>query len=233
MTKQKTFLNWSSGKDCAFALYQLLQEERTSVEKLFTTVSKSTGRIGMHGLRETLLRQQAQAIGLDLEVAYLPENNSLDSYNQVMHNAMQNLIKEGYSHAAFGDIFLEDLRMYREEQLSKVGLKGLFPLWKNNTKEQLNQFVAASFKSVVVAASGEYFDKTFPGTKIDEYFLDKLPIGVDPCGENGEFHTFCYDGPIFANEVKFKFGERKTSTYPAPKGGEISKFHFIDLIPIS
>ena len=233
MNNRKTFLNWSSGKDCAFTLYQLHQEENTSVEKLFTTVSKSTGRIGMHGLRETLLRQQARAIGLDLEVAYLPENNDLESYNRVMHHAMQKLILEGFTHAAFGDIFLEDLRKYREEQLSKVGLIGRFPLWKKDTKEQLIEFVKAGFKSIVVAASGEYFDKDFPGTKIDEYFLDKLPNGVDPCGENGEFHTFCYDGPIFDQEVKFKLGERKTNTYPAPKGGDISVFHFIDLIPIS
>lgn len=232
MEKLKTFLNWSSGKDCSMALQLLLDRSEVQVDQLFTTVSSANQRIGMHGLHESLLKQQANAIGLPLKIMYLPEKNEMETYNALMQEQMQVFLKNGFTHAAFGDIFLEDLKTYREAQLNKVGLKGLFPLWKKDTKSLLKEFVDKGFKAIVVAASGTFFEANFVGTEINDSFIDQLPSGVDPCGENGEFHTFCYDGPIFEHAVRFKKGKKVIRSYPNPEGeGELA-FHFLDLKPI-
>lgn len=227
---KKTFLNWSSGKDCAMALHLMQQSDQYDVQKLFTTVGEAEKRVGMHGLREEVLRRQAAAIDLPLEIAYLPKDDSHEAYNQLMRERMSQLKSEGFACAAYGDILLEDLRAYREKQLSKVGMQAHFPLWEKNTGSLLLDFIEKGFKAIVVAASDNHFDDSVLGKEIGGDFLKQLPKGVDPCGENGEFHTFCYDGPIFKQKVNFRKGEKVIRAYPNPRGNGAVKFHFLDIL---
>ncbi|MEX2380518.1 MAG: diphthine--ammonia ligase [Vicingaceae bacterium] len=227
---KKTFLNWSSGKDCAMALHFMQQSGKYDVQKLFTTVGKAEKRVGMHGLREEVLKRQAAAIGLPLEIAYLPKDDSHEAYNQLMRERMTQFRKEGFEYAAYGDILLEDLRVYREKQLSEVGMQAIFPLWQKNTEKLLVDFIEKGFKAIVVAASDKYFDKSVLGKKLNRDFMKNLPQKVDPCGENGEFHTFCYDGPMFKHPVDFKLSEKVVKSYPNPQVGKDLQFHFIDII---
>lgn len=227
---KKTFLNWSSGKDCAMALHLMQQSGEYEVQKLFSTVGKDEKRIGMHGLREEVLKRQAAAIGLPLEIAYLSKDDSHEAYNQLMREKMTKLVGEGFQFAAYGDILLEDLRAYREKQLSEVGMKAHFPLWQKNTRELLLDFIDKGFKAIVVAASGNYFDNSVLGKEMNRDFLNELPKEVDPCGENGEFHTFCYDGPIFKQSVDFSKGRKVVKKYANPSGKGYVKFHFLDIM---
>lgn len=229
-SSKKTFLNWSSGKDCALALHWMQQSGEFDVQKLFTTVGEAEKRVGMHGLREEVLKRQVAAIGLPLEIAYLPTDRSNKVYNQLMRDRLTHFVKEGYVCAAYGDILLEDLKAYREKQLAEIGMKSYFPLWQNNTRELLLEFIQKGFKAIVVAASDKYFDESVLGREIDEAFLNNLKAGCDPCGENGEFHTFCYDGPIFKHAVDFKLLKKTTKTYPNPQSGQVLQFHYIDII---
>ncbi len=204
---KKAYLNWSSGKDAALALYKILNRGEYSVEKLLTTVNSEIDRISMHGVRTELLKSQAAQLGLQLEIVGLNGNVPLSLYNQVMDTQTAKLRNEGFEYSLFGDIFLEDLRKYREEQLDKVGLKPVFPLWKIDTLELMQEFLEVGFKAIVVCVNSRLLDRSFCGRILDREFLSSLPAGVDPCGENGEFHTFVYDGPIFKEPVKFQIGE--------------------------
>lgn len=229
--KPKLFFNWSSGKDSSFALYHLLQEQKYEVEILLNTVGEETKRIGMHGLREELLIRQAKAIGIPLEIIYLSASTSHEAYNKLMAKSMTQMKNRGIYAAAFGDIFLEDLKKYREEQLNKVGIEAVFPLWKKNTKELIAQFLDQGFKTKIVAADARYFSKDTVGADLTLELLETFPPEVDPCGENGEFHTFCYDGPIFQYPVQFEIGRKVKKSYsnPTPNQPEID-FWFCDLI---
>ncbi|MCB4808779.1 adenine nucleotide alpha hydrolase [Tamlana sp. 62-3] len=213
----KTYFNWSSGKDSALALHYLLQDKNYSVEKLITTVNSYYNRVSMHGLRTELLIQQTQAIGIPSNLIELPEMPSMEIYEQKITASLNTLKNNGFTHSAFGDIFLEDLRDYRETQLAKLNFKAVFPIWKRDTKTLLNEFLELGFKTIVVCASSKFFNKDFVGTVIDKHFIDNLPKGVDPCGENGEFHTFCFDGPIFKQPVQFSIGEKVYREYQQPK----------------
>ncbi|MDT0646541.1 diphthine--ammonia ligase [Zunongwangia sp. F260] len=239
---KKAYLNWSSGKDSALALYKLQQQKEYSVEKLVTTVNTDVDRVSMHGLRNELLFQQAQNMGLPLQVIALNGDVSMQEYNATMQKATESLLQEGFRYSIFGDIFLEDLRNYREEQLEKVGLKGIYPLWKKDTSELIQEFLELNFKAIVVCVNSKVLDKSFCGRVIDQAFLDDLPEGVDPCGENGEFHTFVFDGPVFENPVAFEMGEKVERTYSPKKNKEDncfsdepqtwdSKFWYCDLLP--
>lgn len=176
----------------------------------------------MHGLRKELLIAQTKAIGIPASLIELPEMPSMAVYEQKMLETTSRLKKEGFTHTAFGDIFLEDLRTYREQQLEKQGFTAVFPLWKKDTKALLNDFLDLGFKTIVVCANSKYFNEDFVGTVIDKNFIENLPEGVDPCGENGEFHTFCFDGPIFKNPVTFTIGEKVFRKYNAPKTNDDS-----------
>tara|TARA_R110002020_G_scaffold17804_5_gene62729 strand:+ start:53032 stop:53751 length:720 start_codon:yes stop_codon:yes gene_type:complete len=213
----KTYFNWSSGKDSALALYHLLQDETYSVEQLITTVNTHYNRVTMHGLRKALLIAQTEALGIKSSLIELPEMPSMDTYEDIMLKTVTTLKDDNFTHSAFGDIYLEDLKMYRETQLASQNIKAIFPLWKRDTKQLITEFLALGFKTIVVCANSKYFDKDFVGTIIDENFIDNLPEGVDPCGENGEFHTFCFDGPIFKNPIPFTIGEKVYREYNAPK----------------
>ncbi|MFD2727326.1 Dph6-related ATP pyrophosphatase [Hyunsoonleella rubra] len=217
MKKHKTYFNWSSGKDSALALYHLFKDERYSVEELITTVNSHYNRVSMHGLRKELLIAQTNALKIPVSFIELPEMPSMAVYEQKMSATVSRLKSEGFTHSAFGDIFLEDLRTYREDQLAKHHFKAVFPIWKRDTKELLNEFLDLGFKTIIVCANSKYFDEGFVGTVIDKSFIDNLPEDVDPCGENGEFHTFCFDGPIFKTPIEFKIGEKVYREYDTPK----------------
>ncbi len=225
-------MNWSGGKDSAMALGRLLRNPEYRISSLLTTLSVSTRRVSMHGVREELLRAQADSLGIPLKTAYLRESDGLDKYNALMRKILQDFSLEGITHAAFGDIFLEDLREYRELQLKRAGFSALFPLWGISTQNLIRHFIEDGFKTIVTCVNEQYLDSGFVGRIIDEQFLNDLPEGVDPCGENGEFHTFVFDGPLFREPVRFEPGEKvykeyKTdSTEPSAYG-----FWFCDLVP--
>lgn len=190
----------------------------------------------MHGLRRELLEQQAKSLRLPLTTIELPEEPSMEEYNQLMTRTVTDLKSQGYTSCAFGDIFLEDLRAYREEQLKPYAIKCHFPLWKKDTKAIINDFIQLGFKAIVVCVKSELLDKSFVGREIDEKFISDLPFNVDPCGENGEFHTFCYDGPIYSEPINFDIGEKVFREYKNPKKESASEentigFWFCDLIP--
>ncbi len=213
----KSFLNWSSGKDAAFALFKVQQKRKLSVEKLVTTVNIDLQRISMHGLRKELLHQQAESLGIPLHIIPLVGNVSMSTYNAVMKRETEKLVQEGFKNSIFGDIFLEDLREYRENQLKGTGLAAVFPLWKKNTRKLMQDFLEAGFKAITVCVNATVLDDSFCGRIIDDAFINDLPQGVDPCGENGEFHTFVFDGPIFKEPVKFQKGDLVARSYqPAP-----------------
>ncbi len=213
----KTYFNWSSGKDASLALYKILEQKKYDVSMLLTTVNQDYGRVSMHGLREELLDQQAKSIGIPIEKIKLPAQVSMDLYNQVMKKSVMQLKEREYTHCVFGDIFLEDLRNYREDQLKKVGIAAVFPLWKKNTKDVLLESLNLGFKAITVCVNAKYLDETFCGRLLDHEFLNDLPNNVDPCGENGEFHTFVFDGPIFNHPINFKIGEKVLRGYEPSK----------------
>ncbi|PVW15682.1 Dph6-related ATP pyrophosphatase [Marixanthomonas spongiae] len=217
---KQTYLNWSTGKDAALAYFFLKNNPDYHVSKLVTTINKDVGRVSMHGLHETLLDAQAESIGLPLQKIYLPKDTSMEVYNATMKETTRKLKSQAFTHAAFGDILLEDLKKYREEQLEAVGLKTVFPLWHHNTTSLMKQFLSLGFKAITVCVNAKLLDKSFVGRKVDEAFLNDLPHTVDPCGENGEFHTFVYDGPIFSQPVPFKIGEKVMKGYTPSKNDD-------------
>ncbi len=216
MNKHKTYFNWSSGKDSALALYHILQNESYAVDELITTVNSHYNRVSMHGLRKELLIAQTNALNIPASLIELPEMPSMEVYEQKMLETVSSLKENGFTHSAFGDIFLEDLRTYRESQLAKQGLKTVFPIWKRDTKTLIHEFLDLGFKTIIVCANSKYFGEDFVGTVIDKNFIENLPKDVDPCGENGEFHTFCFDGPIFTNPIPFTIGEKVYREYDNP-----------------
>ena len=215
----KAFFNWSSGKDSSLAL-QEVQDKGFTVDLLLTAINGKYQRVSMHGLHRDLLEAQARALGLPLEVIELPENPSMETYQKLMDDRLQNLRERGFDTTYFGDIFLEDLKTYRENMLHPLGFEVNFPLWKKDTRELLLRFIDEGFKAIVVCCNAQVLSKSFCGRLLDHDFLKELPENVDPCGENGEFHTFCFDGPIFHRPVHFFKGDVFYKTYPAPKTGD-------------
>ncbi|MDN5204118.1 diphthine--ammonia ligase [Fulvivirgaceae bacterium BMA10] len=220
----KSIFNWSGGKDSALALYHVLKDNRYSIARLLTSVNTTYQRVSMHGVRETLLEQQAECLGIPLQKLQLNDQPTMSEYNQLMEATMIGLKKEGFTHSIFGDIFLEDLKKFREDKLSQQGFKAHFPIWKRNTRELVHEFIDLGFKTIVVCIKGELLDKSFAGRVIDQEFLKDLPANVDPCGENGEFHTFVYDGPIFDKPIDFQVGETVYREYKAPKDSDDNCF---------
>jgi uncharacterized protein (TIGR00290 family) len=209
----KTYFNWSSGKDSALALYKILKNPDYNLDLLVTTINKDFNRVSMHGLRESLLHKQVQSINIPLQTIAFPADVTMDSYAEIMKNAMNSLVEKEYSHAIFGDIFLEDLKAYRDSKLAEVNIKGVYPLWKKDTTALLKEFLDLGFKAITVCVNAKLLGKEFVGRIIDEDFIKDLPSNVDVCGENGEFHTFVFDGPIFKNKVDFKIGEKVLRSY--------------------
>ncbi len=233
--RQKAIFNWSSGKDSALALYKTLQEEKFKVTSLLTIINEEFQRISMHGVSVSLLEKQAESLGFPLIKLELPKEPSMEEYQELMSSTMNKIKSQGVTHSIFGDIFLEDLRKYREDQLQSIGMEAFFPLWKKNTTDLIHEFLDLGFKTIVTCVNETYLDKSFAGRIIDESFIKDLSGNVDPCGENGEFHTFTFDGPIFKNAIDFEIGEVVKKNYPKPKSDENEEdgeyiFWFCDLI---
>ena len=206
--KDKVVLSWSGGKDSAMALHALLKSGQYEIVSLLTTVSKQYERISHHGVRVELLEQQAAALGIPLHKLYLHQANcSLEDYEALMKKAMLEYKDKDVLTVAFGDVFLQDLREYREHNLAKVGMEAIFPIWCRDTTEIVRTFIALGFKAYLTCVDNEKLGREFAGRPIDADLIRDLPDGVDPCGENGEFHSYVYDGPIFQRPVNLSIGE--------------------------
>ena len=228
----KIVMNWSSGKDAALAYHLLTQSKENKVTHLLTTLSEERDRVFMHGVREVLLDVQAERMGLPLLRVKLPASPDDGLYKQAMHQTLGRLKAQGLTTAAYGDIFLEDLKVYREQQLAQMGMTGLFPLWKKDTRELVKLVEESGIEAIIVCVNEKYLGKEFLGQKISAALLNTLPPGVDPCGENGEFHTFVYDAPFFTAPVPIATGEIVHKTYTTSKNdGWDTGFYFIDVIP--
>lgn len=222
--------NWSGGKDSSLALHYIQQHKEFELKFLLTSVNAVHQRISMHGVRRELLQKQANSIGIPLKELLVPEMPTMDEYNAMMRKTMGEFKDQGIDKAIFGDIFLEDLKKYRDERLAEAGFIGVYPLWKKDTKELVHEFIDLGFKTVVVCINSEKLDESFCGRIIDKDFIKDLPLNVDPAGENGEFHTFCFDGPIYKDPIQISWGEKVFKTYPNPVvGKEDAGFWFQDL----
>ena len=214
--------------------YAIFQKE-LAINCFVTSVSTEFDRVSMHGLRASLLRKQVACLNQNLYEIRMPTMPDMGIYAEVMNQHFHFLKEEGYNYSCYGDIFLEDLRQYREQQLAPFNISAIFPIWKRNTRELISEFIDLGYKTIVVCAKEELSD--FCGRIIDHDFIKDLPKNVDPCGENGEFHTFVFDGPLFKSPVKFSLGEKVIKEFPAPKsenGEEDSAkalgFCYLDLI---
>jgi uncharacterized protein (TIGR00290 family) len=198
---------WSGGKDSAMALHTLLQHKQFSVVALLTTVTEGYDRIAMHGVRRELLQRQAESIGLPLHEVCIPPQCVNPVYEARMEAALRLFYDQGVRKVAFGDIFLEDLRAYREKNLARIGMTALFPIWKRDTRELIRHFHQQRFRAIAACIDSKVLDPSFAGRELDESFFRDLPSRADPCGENGEFHTFVFDGPIFHSSIPIRTGE--------------------------
>lgn len=233
---KKAVFNWSGGKDSSLALHKILAGGEYDVKHLLTTVNGFHNRVSMHGVRVELMEEQARNIGLPLYQVRLSEMPDMEEYNKGMAEAWKKFTDEGIGYSIFGDIFLEDLKKYREEQLAKVNMQAVFPIWKEPTDVLLRRFIDLGFKAVLVCVNEKFLDRSFAGRLIDESFIKDLPANVDPCGENGEYHSFVYDGPIFKEPVKFNKGEVVFRKYQPATGSTSTYdtgFFYCDLIPES
>ena len=198
---------WSGGKDSAMALHMLLKKNEFHIAALLTTVTEGYERISMHGVRRELLERQAQSIGLPLHEVRIPPQCVNPIYEARMEEALRIHLERGIRKVAFGDIFLEDLRAYREKNLARIGMTAVFPIWKRDTRELIRSFHANKFRAIAVCIDPKILDPTFAGRELDASFFRDLPPQADPCGENGEFRTFVFDGPIFHSPIHVRAGE--------------------------
>jgi len=205
--KEKVLLTWSGGKDSALALWEMKRSRIYEISAMLTTITEDYKRVSMHGVRKDLLEIQMESLGYPLQKVFIPKDCTNERYEQSMREILKRHLELGVSSVAFGDINLEEVRKYRENNLSKMGIKAIFPLWRMDTAELANRFVSLGFKAVVTCVDSKVLDRKFVGMEFDERFLGELPQGIDPCGENGEFHTFVYDGPIFKYSVPWTRGE--------------------------
>lgn len=219
---EKVLFTWSGGKDSALALYFIQKDGKYEVLALITTITRGYDRVSMHGVRRVLVEAQARSLDIPIDPVFISSNSSNEEYEHAMKNKLLYYQRKGVKSVIFGDVFLEDVRRYREEKLSAIGMQGVFPLWKQDTSEIARNFIELGFKSIITCVDSRVLDKGFVGRIYDKKFLADLPHGVDPCGENGEFHSFVFDGPIFNGKVGYVKGEVVTR----------GSFHFCELLPI-
>jgi uncharacterized protein (TIGR00290 family) len=218
---KRILVSWSGGKDSAMALSEIQRARDFDVAALVTTVTKDYDRISMHGVRRSLLRRQADSLGLTLEEVFITKDASNSEYETAMERTLSAHRNAGITSVAYGDIFLEDLKAYREEKLRLLNMDALFPIWKRDTRKLVREFIASGFKAITTCVDTKVLGEEFVGREIDATFLAELPAGVDPCGENGEFHSFVYDGPIFRNPISFALGEKVLRE---------TRFYYCDLV---
>ncbi len=214
-------MSWSGGKDSCLALYEIQKSTDYRVAALLTTMTRDYDRISMHGVRRVLLERQAMSLGLPLHQVLISKGATNEEYEAKMAEAFRDYRENGIDFVIFGDLFLEDIRAYRDQFLAKHKMQGLYPVWQRNTADFIKEFIELGFKAVLTCVDSKALDQSFAGKTIDKDFLTSLPATVDPCGENGEFHTFVYDGPSFAQPVKFSVGETVSR----------DGFWFCDLVP--
>ena len=203
----KTLVSWSSGKDSAWMLHVLKQDPSIEIGGLLTTMNEQFDRVAMHAVRRRLLEAQADAAGVPLRTVQLPWPCTNEQYEDRMRVAVAQAVAEGFTHVAFGDLFLEDVRKYREQKLAGTGLTPLFPIWGIPTDQLAAQMVESGLRSVLTCINPKHLDRSFAGRQFNRELLDDLPAGVDKCGERGEFHSFAWDGPMFNTPVAIEVGE--------------------------
>jgi uncharacterized protein (TIGR00290 family) len=204
---ESILVSWSGGKDSAMALYEIFKNKNYHIAALLTTLTEDYDRISMHGVPRSLLEQQVASLGYPLEKVFISKNASNEEYESNMGRVLTKYKDTGVTSVVFGDIFLEDLKKYREDKLATLGLQGVFPLWKKDTRELAHSFISLGFKAITTCVDTNTLGGEFVGRDIDERFLSELPTTVDACGENGEYHSFVYDGPIFKESIPCTRGE--------------------------
>ena len=219
---ERVLFSWSGGKDSALALREILEIGELEIAALLTTVTADYDRISMHGVRRTLLERQADSLGFPLEIVSISKDSANEEYEANMRRVLTQHLADGVSSVAIGDVFLEDVRQYRERNLAKIGMKGIFPLWRRDTRELVHTFIDLGFKAIITCVDSQALSKDFAGRALDRQFVDALPPSVDPCGENGEYHSFVYDGPIFREPIRHTVGEVVLRD---------DRFYYCDLIP--
>jgi uncharacterized protein (TIGR00290 family) len=243
MAKEKIAFSWSGGKDSALALHRVLQSGQYEVCYLLTTVNSKFKRISMHGVREELLDLQAASIGIPLVKIYVSEGTNKE-YEKKMEETLLKFKSEGIKRIGFGDIFLEDLRAYRDTNMAKVGMTGFYPLWKESTTSLIREFLDLNFKTITCCVNGLFLNEDNVGKIIGNQFIKELPKEVDVCGENGEFHTFVFEGPIFKKTIEIEVGEKvykpleirlqnedSDTDHPPIEKTKTKGFWFCDLLP--
>jgi uncharacterized protein (TIGR00290 family) len=216
-------LSWSGGKDSSLALYQIQKSGRYEITSLITTVTSEYDRVSMHGLRTVLLEQQVESINIPLEKVFISKNASNDEYESKFNEVLSRFKQSGIKEVVFGDLYLEDIKKYREALLQKIGMQCVFPIWKRDTAKLALEFIESGFKAVTVCVDSNVLGEEFAGREFNKQFLNDLPEGIDPCGENGEFHTFTYDGPIFKNPIDHELGEIVLRD---------ERFYYCDILPV-
>ncbi len=219
---KKAMLAWSGGKDSTLALYRVRQAGAYTVEGLLTTITEDYNRVCMHGVRTAVLEEQAAALGLPLDRISLSRNESQEGYDAKMRTRLADYRGRGMQTVIFGDLFLEEVRQYREGNLSQLDMQAVFPLWQEDTEALAQTFIWMGFKAIITCVDLKALPATFVGRDYDEAFLDALPPDMDPCGERGEFHSFVYDGPLFRQPVPFRTGHRVVRE---------ERFCYLDLAP--
>ncbi|PCJ51482.1 MAG: ATP-binding protein [Planctomycetota bacterium] len=215
---ENILLSWSSGKDSAWTLYEL--QKKHGIKGLFTTINKKFNRVAMHAVRVELLKKQAQCLNLPITIIELPYPCNNEEYGKIMESFLEECLNNNIQQIAFGDLYLEDIKDYRIKQMQSTDIEPIFPIWKKNTKLLANQMIEEGLKAIITCVDPKQLDPSFCGRKYDLDFLKDLPDSIDPCGENGEFHSFVYDGPMFQNPMKINIGETI----------ERDGFYFTDLI---
>jgi len=221
--KRQVLFSWSGGKDSSLALYELKNSQIFEVTALITTVTADYDRVSMHGLRTSLLEEQAEYLNIPLEKVFISKNASNDEYESKFNEVLLNYKESGIRHVVFGDLFLEEIKKYRQDLLQKIEMECVFPIWKRDTVKLAKEFIDLGFKAITVCVDSNVLGEEFAGREFDEQFLNELPSGVDPCGENGEFHTFVYEGPIFNKSIDYHIGDIVLRD---------ERFYYCDILPV-
>ncbi|WP_044338629.1 diphthine--ammonia ligase [Rossellomorea aquimaris] len=225
----KTVIAFSGGKDSTLALYKIQQNPEYEVDSLLVTLTEGFDRVSIHGVRYEMLKQQSDALGIPLREVWIPQDYPNEVYQERMEREVSDMLGDGVTHMVFGDIHLEDVRAYREEMLSGTGITPVFPLWGRPVGELSHEFIELGFKTVLTCIDLEQLDRSFAGRVYDQDFIRDFPEHCDVCGENGEFHTFVFDGPNFGFPIEYELGEERVT--PDIQTGR-DRFLFVDVLPV-